>query len=267
VSENNEGNELFSDLASPIRLEILKILQTAPSTQTKLASSLKMTIQGLQRHIDRLLKSGLIKKENDGNLLISSIGIAALEQIPSFLFLSKFQNHFQTHDFLGVPKRLIQRLGELYNCEFLDDVMQNWQRAKEVIENAEEYFVGVSSMQPIEFFDVAKINLKKGVKFKVGFPKTRLVAKGYSEKRLESGWDEAIKKKQVEEFFVDNVPVTIIVTEKEAELLFANSKTGQIDGASMFYSKDVDFRKWCMDLFDYYYNEIERVDDPQLQEV
>lgn len=226
VSENPEDNGLFSNLASSLRIEILKILQTAPSTQSKLASSLKITIQGLQRHIDRLLKSGLIKKDMEGNLSISSIGVVAMEQIPTFLFLSKHQKYFQTHDFSGIPKRLIQRLGDLYNCEFLDDVMQNWQRAKETIENYEEYFVAVSSIQPIEFFDIAKIRLKKGVKFKLGFPKTRIVAKGYADKRSKTKWDDAIKKSQIEEFFVDNVPVTTVVTEKEAQLLFANTKTG-----------------------------------------
>lgn len=262
-----DDNGLLADLANPVRLEILKILQTTPSTQSKLASILKMTIQGLQRHIGILLKSGLIRKDADGNLSLSSVGIAALEQIPTFLFLSKYQNYFQDHDFSGIPKKLVQRLGDLYDCKFIDDTMETWQRAKEVTENCEESFVAVSSMQPIEFFDIAKIKLAKGVRYKLGFPENRFVAKGHYQKSVESGWIDAIKNGPSEEFFVKNVPVTVVVTEKEAEVLFANTKTGQMDGSAMFYSKNKDFRRWCLDLFNYYYYEVERVDTPQLHEV
>jgi predicted transcriptional regulator len=267
MSKNIEDNGLFADLANPIRLEILKILQTTPSTQSKLSDKLDMTIQGLQRHIGLLLKSGLIRKDVDGNLLLSSVGIAALEQIPTFLFLSKYQKYFQDHDFLGIPKKLVQRLGDLYECEFIDDTMATWQRAKEVTENCEKYFVAVSSMQPIEFFDIAKIKLEKGVKFKIGFPENRFVVKGHSQKANESGWTDAIENGRAEEFFVKNVPVTVVITEKDAEVLFANTKTGQMDGSAMFYSKNKDFRRWCLDLFDYYYHEVERIATPPMQEV
>lgn len=265
--KNTEDNGLFADLANPVRLEILKILQTTPSTQSKLSSDLDMTIQGLQRHIGLLLKSGLIRKDADGNLLLSSVGIAALEQIPTFLFLSKYQKYFQDHDFSGIPKKLVQRLGDLYECEFIDDTMETWQRGKEICENCEEYLVAVTFMQPIEFFDSIKIKLEKGVRFKLGFPESRFVAKGYSQKRAEVGWDDAIKNSQVEEFFVKNVPVTVVVTEKGTLLLFSNTKTGQIDGSSAFYSKNKDFRRWCLDLFNYYYHEVERIDTPPMQEV
>lgn len=267
MSKNVEDVGLFADLANPVRLEILKILQTTSSTQSKLSSMLDMTIQGLQRHIGILLKSGLIRKDADGNLLLSSVGIAALEQIPTFLFLSKYQKYFQGHDFSGIPKKLVQRLGDLYECEFIDDVMETWQRAKEINENCEEDLIAVTFMQPIEFFDIAKIKLEKGVRFKLGFPENRFVAKGYSQKRAEMRWDDAIKNGQVEEFFVKNIPVTVVISEKEAQLLFANTKTGQIDGSSAFYSKDKDFRRWCLDLFNYYYHEVERIDTPPIQEV
>jgi predicted transcriptional regulator len=264
---NTEDKGLFADLANPVRLEILKILQTTPSTQSKLSSILDMTIQGLQRHIGLLLKSGLIRKDADGNLLLSSVGIAALEQIPTFSFLSKYQHYFQDHGFLGIPKRLVQQLGDLYDCEFIDDVMKTWQRGKEITENCEESFVVVSSMPPIEFFDIAKGQIKKGVKFKICLPKNMMVAKGYYQKRAESGWNDAIKNGQAEEFVVKNIPIMTLVTEKEALVLFSNIKTGQMDGTAMFCSKNKDFRRWCLDLFNYYYHEVERIDTPQLQEV
>lgn len=264
---NSKDNELLVDLANPLRLKILKILQTTPSTQSRLSNSLEMTIQGLHRHIVHLLKSGLIRKDNDGKLLLSSIGIATLEQIPTFLFLSKHQKYFQDHDFSGIPKKLVQRLGDLYDCEFISNTMESWQRGKEIVENCEESFVVVSSIQPIEFFDIAKIKLEKGVRFKMGSPENLFVAKGYSQKRIKSGWNDAIKNGQAEEFFVKNIPVTTVITEKEAQLLFSSTKTGNIDGSFMFYSKNKDFRRWCLDLFNYYYYEVERTDTPALQEV
>lgn len=266
MSENSQEIGIFADLANPTRLRILESLKNNVATPSKLANTMGMSIQALQRHVDRLYTSGLIKRDQQGVLLLSSIALAVLEQIPSFLFLSKHQKYFQTHDFTGIPKQLIQRIGELNNCEFIDDVATTWQKAKNTAENCQEFMVGFSSLHPTTFYDVAKIQLQKGVKFKMVFPENLTVSKGYYKKREESGWNEAIKTGQVEEFFVKNVPLTTVITEIEAELLFSNTKNGQTDGSAIFYSKDPDFRNWCLELFDHYYK-MERVDSPKVQEV
>lgn len=266
VPENNQDIEIFSDLANPIRLKILQLLKTESSMPSRLSTNLEMTIQALQRHIDRLYKSGMVKKDQDGRLSLSSVGVGALEQIPFFLFLSKHRKYFQDHDFTGIPKHLIQRIGELNNCEFIDDVAATWQKAKNTAENCQEFMAGFSSLHPTTFYDVAKIQLQKGVKFRLGFPEYLAVSKGYYKKREESGWNEAIKTGQVEEFFVKSVPLTTVITEIEAELLFSNTKNGQTDGSAIFYSKDPDFRRWCLDLFDHYYK-MERSNSPRIHEV
>lgn len=262
----NQDITIFSDIANSTRLRILEILRTNPTTLVKLSHMMGMTIQALQRHIDRLHSSGLVRKDQDGSLLLSSVAFGVLEQIPTFLFLSKYQEYFQTHDFTGIPKHLIQRIGELNNCEFIDDVAVTWQKAKNTAENCQEFMVGFSSLHPTTFYDVAKIQLQKGVKFRLGFPEYLTVSKGYYKKREESGWNEAIKTGQVEEFFVKSVPLTTVITEIEAELLFSNTKNGQTDGSALFYSKDPDFRRWCLDLFDHYYK-MERSNSPLIEEV
>jgi len=91
VLKTTENEGLFGDLANPTRIAILNILQTAPSTPSRLSKNLHMTVQGLHRHIDILLKSGLIRKD-DGNLLLSSTGFAVLGQIPTFLFFTNALN-------------------------------------------------------------------------------------------------------------------------------------------------------------------------------
>jgi len=265
--DTKEDEGLFGNLANPTRIAILNILQISASTPSKLSKNLKMTIQGLHRHLEILLKSGLIKKDVEGNLLLSSIGYAVLAQIPTFLFLAKYQKYFQDHDFSGIPKNLVQRLGDLGDCKFIGELMETWQTAKETAEGCGEYFTAISSIQPLEFYDTAKINLSKGTKYKIGFPANMTIASGFYEKRKESGWNDALKNSQAEEFAVKNIPVAVVITEKVAQLLFCNSKTGQIDGSSMFYSENPNFRKWCLDLFDYYYNDLEKIEHPQLKQV
>lgn len=260
-------NNIFSDLANPLRLQILHELNQKPMKVSKLSGITGMTIQALQRHMDRLFESGLVHHDADGNVSISSVGIASLEQIPSFTFLSKFRNYFKNHTFDGIPKKLIQMLGDLNNCEFIADPMQGWQQSKIFVESSRKFLYGITSVQPIEFFDTAKDLLKNGVQIKMVYAESMLVAKGYGQKRQESGWIDAMNAGQAQERFTRYLPLMTGVSDKGAQLIFASKKTGQIDSNALFYSEHPDFRNWCLDLFNYYWDEVEKVSPSKLQEI
>lgn len=232
-----------------------------------LSNSMNISIQALQRHIDRLLGSGLILRDVTGSVSLSAVSMASLEQIPSFEFLSKFKNYFKDHSFDGIPKQLVRQIGDLSNCKFLADPMQGWQQSKIFVESAQEFIYSITSVQPIEFYGTAKELLKKSVQFRMVLAENMLVPSGFQQSRQESGWLDAMSSSQVQERFVKNLPVMTGVSDKGAQIMFANTKTSQIDSNALFYSEHRDFRNWCLDLFNYYWDEVEKISPPKLQEI
>lgn len=258
--------DIFSALSNSVRIDILNILNDSPMSSSQLAKKMGVSVQANQKHITKLTICGMISKRQDGKLELTPIAKASLAQISSFTFLSKFKNYFLEHTLEGVPDTLIQRTGELCNAELIEDPMIGWQEAKSTVENCKEFLWGASSMIPLEFYEKVKNKFKQGVKFRIIYPKNMIVAKGFSETRKKTGWNDQVKKGNAEERFIANLPLTIVVTKNKAEVLFANKKTGQIDGNMIFKSRDPKFCQWCKELFEYYWYEMPKIKEFSFKE-
>jgi predicted transcriptional regulator len=234
---------------------------------SKLAKKMNTTVQANQKHITKLTDCGMVTKGSDGRLELTPIAKASLTQISSFTFFAKFKDYFLDHTLEGVPDKLIQRIGELSNANLIEDPMVAWEQAKAMVANCKEFLYGCSAMVPLEFYGVVKNKFKPGVKFKILSPKKMMVAKGFYEERKKTGWDDQLKKGNVEEKVVANLPLTVVVTKNNAEVLFAHKKTGQIDGNMLFLSSDPKFMQWCKDLFYYYWNEVPEIKGVSFKEV
>lgn len=258
---------IFSAISNPTRLEILLKLQQDSMKLGNIAQGMKMTIQAIQKHIDKLAKSGLIEKDMEGVFSVTPIGKITLEQIPSFQFLSKNRKYFDNHTFEGIPQSLSLRIGDLYNSEFIGDQMKAWQHNREMCLTNEEYLDSATITIPLEFFDITKLTLKQGVKYRIIFGKNSFVPKGYYEYPERKCWDEAIKKGQVKEKYIEHMPITTVITEKESLLVFSNKHLGEPDTIGEFTGNDSVFKKWCGDLFEYYWNEVPSVKPFKLKEI
>lgn len=259
--------DLFSDLASPTKQEILYLLQKKAVNTSQLSKNLKISVQATQKHVKKLLNSRLIEKNTDNSKLsLSTIGQASLQQLLTFDILFKHQKYFSDHSFDGIPSSLAYRLGELINSKYVDDVMEAWQAAKNMNETCEKYMYGLGAIIPLEFYDGAFGKLKHGVKYKLIYAKNSIVPKGFHKKRMDPQWQKAIKNGQVEERYVERLSVVTNVTDKENILVFADKKTLQVDPNSIFISNNIVFHKWCYDLFFYYWDNVKKIKPFRLEE-
>jgi predicted transcriptional regulator len=256
VGGDSSSIDIFSALSNSVRIEILRHLNDSSMLSSKLAKKMNTTVQANQKHLTKLTKCGMVTKGHNGSLELTPIAKASLAQISSFTFFSKFKDYFLEHSLEGVPDKLIQRTGDLCNCTLIEDPMAAWEHAKNTIENCKEFLYGASTMIPIEFYAVVKKRFKHVSKFRIIYQKNATVAKGFSEDRKKTGWLDQKKKGIVEEKSLPNLPLTIVVTKNTAEVLFANKKTGQIDGNMLFVSSDPKFCQWCTELFNYYWSEV-----------
>ena len=262
----NETN-IFSALSNSIRIQIINHLENQNLTIAKLAKEMNSSIQANHNHIEKLLNAGLISKKIEGTLEVTTVGKLILKQIPLYSFLARNEDYFHDHDLRGIPEYLIQRIGELDNSKIISNPMQAFQEVKIFVEKSKKFIFGMSTMVPIEFFEVAQQKIKENVQIRLILPQKMDNIKGFSQKREKLGWISALKINIAEEKHVENLPITITITENAAHILFANKKTGLIDGKSTFMSEDPLFRKWCLDLFEYYWNTVPKVKETKWREI
>ena len=258
--------DIFSAISNSTRLAILLNLKEGSLKLGQIAQKMNMSIQAIQKHIDKLVVPGLIEKNIDGVFSVTPIGKITLEQIPAFQFLSKNRKYFDKHTFEGIPQKLSLRIGDLYNSEYLGDQMKAWQHNRDLCLNNREFLDSVTITTPNEFLDIVEENLKHGVKYRMVFGKNSYVPKGFYEYPAKKAWDEGIKNGHVQEKYVEYMPVTLVNTEDESIIVFSNKHLGEPDTIGEFSSKDPIFKQWCRDLFDYYWNDVPSVKPFKLKE-
>jgi len=251
--ERMKGMEFFSDLSSEPRLEILQLLQETPLKPSHVAKKMSFSIQAVTRHLDKLAESMLIEKNEEGAFQLSSIAKIVLHQIPFFEFLSKNKEYFTTHDFTGIPDHLISRIGDLANCRFEPDFMKSIQTAKEFCIDAKKFIYSATCTMPMEIFDIF-LEKNSDFQWRNAYGTNTIVAKGFYNHPAREKCFKKFVPKNFEEKIIQKIPIIVAVSENGCQLLFANKKTGQVDGAGgAFFGKDEKSIKWCKELVDHYW--------------
>jgi len=256
---SKEAITIFSALSNPLRIKILYQLREKPLKPSQLAKSLKTSIQNLQRNLNQMMASNLITKNVEGEFVQSSIGEFVTKRIPALTFLLQNMIYFRNHTLDGIHHELLQRLGELRNYRFYAQGMELWETAIEINQNVRQFAFGMAAIMPTEQYKLASEPIKKGASYKIVFGRNSKVDRDFYDPIKRKQWNQAMKREQIQERFVEFVPITLQVTETTAAIDFANKKTGQSEIQGLFVSTDPSFRKWCMDLFSYYWNDVVKI--------
>lgn len=266
MKESHSEYEIFKELSSPIRLEIMQILHQKEGSISYLAKKFQTSIPAIQKHTDRLLLSGLIEKQENGTVTLSPSGHVTLEQVSFFEFLSKNKTYFQEHTFGNLPIQFIHRLGELNESEFIDEEMLAWEKQRNCIFATKKFSFGMTTQIPLEAYDIFLNKIKDGVVLRGIVGSNTIAAKGNCELVKKIGIHKKIPKEKMEWRKIDKIKVFVIATENEGFVSFENKKNNEADLRSIFYSKDSEFCKWCLDVFNYYWEKAEPFDPSKLQE-
>src|SRR2546430_5449170 len=138
--ESQLASDLFMELASDTRYEILKLLYDKPAHATKIANTLKLTKQDTHRNTARLTQIGLIKKDAEGFFLLTEFGKAISSQLPYFQFLNKNKEFFENRTLGNVPEKFIHRLGELENTQLVSSVAKVLARLRKMESSSKNQF-------------------------------------------------------------------------------------------------------------------------------
>jgi predicted transcriptional regulator len=266
MSEQPEegAGSLFFELAGELRLSMLMKLIQKQYRLSQLAAELGATMQEAHRNMTRLIESGLVLKDSEGDLILTPYGITIVSLIPSYDFLFSQKEYFLEHSLGEQPRKFIQRIGSLHNCEIVHGVMAILQRWKILYAESNKYIKEIMAQVPLDLIETVSNRVQIGVKFSYIFASNVVIPKGRSQMLEKIGWRNLIARGLVERRMIDEVKIMTIFNEKQSCVLFPNLK-GEPDLNIMFYSEDNEFHEWCEDFFLYQWEKATTFDEGKLR--
>lgn len=255
---------LFFELAGGLRLSMLTRLSQKNYRLSHLASELEATMQEVHRNMTRLIDSGLVAKDKEGELVLTAYGRTIVTIIPSYDFLYRNRDFFLNHSLGNLPPKFIQRMGAFQSCEIVHGVMAILQRWKNLYSESEKYIREIMAQVPLDLIETLSSRVESGVKFSYIFASNAVVPKGRIQLLQKVGWRNFISKGLVERRMLPEVNVMTIFNEKHGCVLFPNMK-GEPDLNTMFYGEDNKFLEWCADLFNHQWEKAAPFDEGKLK--
>lgn len=242
------ASENFLELSSHQRLEILFNLLEKKSKVSEMAKKIDATNQEVHRNFMRLEDGGLIQKTKDSSYGLTTYGKTMCAQVPTLVFLSKNQKYFESHDFGGVPKKFVLRVGQLAEGEYVKGVTKVLETWREIFDNSKKYVYGILVEEPLELIEPLIKKAKSGIKVQSIFSESAIVPKARKKILEKMDFQKLIDSKQIERKMKKTVKTVVVLNEKEACVSFP-----KLDGDSsiteLFFSDDPMFHEWCLDYF------------------
>lgn len=251
ISYDNAASE-FLEIASEQRLGILLRLFERKSNVSTMAKALDATVPEVYRNFVRLVKAELIAKDTDGNYHLTTYGKTLCLHIPSFIFMTQNKKYFKNHDFGDIPVKFIQRIGALLSGQHVKGFVKVQEYWKDIYKNAEEYIFNIlyEVSYSSDLMEPLVEKLEKNVKVNSIFSQSAIIPKERKEILYKMDFKKFIEKGTLEKKMKEHVKVVVILNEKEAGIIFPTIDD-EAEMNEMFYSNDPNFHEWCLDYFNY----------------
>jgi predicted transcriptional regulator len=242
----------FLEMASEQRLNIMLNVTEKRLNISKLANLLGATKSEVHRNVSRLTKTGLIEKDSDGNYGLTTYGSAILVQISSLCFMSENKSYFAIHTLGNLEPKFIQRLGALQDKKQVNGFVKVLEKWKKIHESAEKYIYNILAEVPYtgDIIDTIRSKLENGIPIRSIFAEKAAIPEDRNRIFEEKGFQKYVVGGQLERRIKKDISVVVLVTEKEAAVIFPNTM-GAPDMSTMFFSSNLDFHEWCFDYFEW----------------
>jgi len=234
---------------SATRIGILKRLQGKRMRMAHLAKEMDIPIQEVHRNALRLMETGLVYKGQDSHLTITDLGVAANIQLESLEFMSMHREYFKNHTLLFLPTRSLYSVSALKPCVLMNGTVSILEKIAEFYDHA-SFVKAIAPQVPLDHIVKLATKIKaSGTRVSYILGQNTVVPLGRKELLSSLGWNDFIRRGLVKRRMADQINIGLIVTDREAGVLFPDMK-GTIDSNTMYYGTDKVFLKWCEDLFD-----------------
>lgn len=240
LESSEEISKVLFELSSNRRANILFEVQKNNLKMQQIAQTLDMTVTETFRHLQRLTDAKLIEKKVDGTYTITSLGNLASGFLASFNFILKNADYFLEHDVSLLPYEFVNRLGELSQAEVCTEAISGFNRVRRILFAAEKQFWAMAEQVDATTKQPSEEKISTGLDFRF-----------IMQKDLAESFINSKARVLVGSRYIEHIPVALVISEGEASIVFRTHK-GVLDYMGLF-STDEKFRKWCKDLFVYYW--------------
>jgi predicted transcriptional regulator len=261
--------DLYFEFSNEDRLEILHRLRDTPMTVTRLARELDITTQECSRHTARLSEAFLVAKDPDGAYALTPYGHLSLKLIAGQRFVAEHRDYFNSHGLDVHPQGLVARIGELGAGKLTGNAMVTFGIVENIMRDAEEYIYMIHDQYLLSILPLLISAMKRGVKLRTVELESRGERRnlnperpGYISQEDEDYLIQSWNEKNSQSRFTEDIDVFLYINEKEALIAFPLAE-GAFDYLG-FYSENPAFHKYCLDVFEFYY---ERADPPDPEKI
>jgi predicted transcriptional regulator len=248
TDQSHNIDELFGMLSNQTRLEILELCSKGQYSVTDLASSLKLPEYVINKHLNLLVNESLLEK-NSKTFYLSTYGELIFKKCSSISFLNRNQKFFEDHDFCEIPSPFMQRIGELEESRLIVGAHIMYSYWTRICKEAKRHIFCIFSYPPILVSEPIKQQIDSGLEVRLLFARGTKVLETNEfvcNLRLnQHSTSENLHKRRV-----NKVLPSLVLTENECTLMFPDGR-GSTDFHANFVSKDSKFHRWCLDFFNY----------------
>jgi predicted transcriptional regulator len=244
-NEENDVSKVLFELASTRRASILFEVEKKSLKMQQIAKSLDMTATETCRHLQRLSDANLLDRKGDGTYSVTEFGTLAIDFLSSFDFILKNKSYFLQHATSSMPYEFVNRLGELSIGTYSGNVLESTNHIRQMVFDAEEYILVMADQVDSSHIQATNEKVSLGLKFQF------IMEKGLAKTVGARAQQAPEFEKRKERKYLDRICGALMVTEKEA-YIGLRGINGLID-FSGFFGQDDRFRKWCLDLFNHYW--------------
>lgn len=235
--------ELFTELSSENRLDILKTLYEKPMTFTNLIKEGDMNSTEASRQLSRLAETRLIEKKGDGRYHNTLFGNLVISSISGMKFISENSGYFLEHDTSPIPLELMGQIDAISTGEMVTGVYNILNKHEKLSEDISVYFWNMSDDFPRHHMPNVEKVLEQGMEIRVIFPKSLITSLKLSEKTRE----------KIQFRAQDEIKLSVMTTNSFS-MLKLPGPDGKIDQNTAIFGYDERFRKWCEKLFLHYWD-------------
>jgi predicted transcriptional regulator len=259
---------LFIDLSDPIRRQIISTLHNTNSKQqSDLKEILDVNDQELGRNLKRLEERNLIKvnrhsgrpgnnedRKCGNEISLSILGQWLYPQLSAIMVFDKHKQYFTDHSSLHLPAVFRQNINIILNSPFqivegYTNVCQKWIEMYRNTDHGQYIHAAKSEVSLNMIYESFEAIYFRNVKYKYILQKNFRGSKDRREKLKRLRWEKLIYEGRIERGMLEDIPVVVILNEKEAAISFPKDGKANID--KCLYSKDPLFHQWCEEYFEY----------------
>jgi predicted transcriptional regulator len=245
LAEEKRLDLLFYELASEDRISIIKELCFSSLKMQEVARKLDLTATEASRQLQRLSQAKLIERGSEGNYTTTQLGRLLLNLSTSLEFVYKHDDYFLTHNLTRIPQPFVDRLGELSKGTLVADLITDLARWEALLTTAKDHIWVMTPRAMGHLTRISAEKLSEGIK----------IRSIMNEENRRANVNLPTSK-NVERRLIEEVPVIMIISEKEASISFPKPLTDTTaDFASSFFGSDPSFLRWANDLFLFYWEQ------------